>query len=113
VQHIDYAIPPKTHPPMYYMHKYWARKPHNVVAKYVETYSSPNDIVLDPFCGSGVTAIEALKLGRRAVAVDLDPMSVFITRMTGIRVNIDEFENAFKLVEKSAKDRVNNLYKSM
>jgi len=108
--HIDYAIPPKRHPPMYYMHKYWARKPHNVVAKYVETYSRSSDIVMDPFCGSGVTPIEALKLGRRTVAVDLDPMSVFITRMTGIHVDIDKFDNAFELVEHKVKDRIYDLY---
>jgi DNA modification methylase len=112
IPQIDHAITPKTHPPMYYMHKYWARKPHNVVAKYIETYSLPNEIVMDPFSGSGVTPIESLKLGRRAVAVDLDPMSVFITRMTGVYVNIDEFENAFKLIKKTVKDKIYDLYKT-
>ena len=32
VEHINYAIVAKTHTPMYLMHKYWARKPHNVVS---------------------------------------------------------------------------------
>lgn len=112
ISHINYAIPSRTHPPMYYMHKYWARKPHNVVSKYIETYSKPNDVVLDPFCGSGVTPIEALKLGRRAISIDVDPMSVFITRMTGIKIDIKEFEDAFKLVRKTVKDRIYELYQT-
>ena len=62
--HINHALVPKTHPPMYLMHKYWARKPHNVVREYIEHYTKKGDIVLDPFCGSGVTVLEALKADR-------------------------------------------------
>jgi DNA modification methylase len=71
VVHIDHAISPQAHTPMYLMHKFWARKPHNVVGEYIEHYSKKGDIVLDPFVGSGVTAIEALKRGRKAIAIDL------------------------------------------
>ncbi|MFB3896404.1 MAG: DNA methyltransferase, partial [bacterium] len=35
------------------MHKYWARKPHNVVSRYIEYYTNEGDTVLDPFMGSG------------------------------------------------------------
>ena len=69
IAHLIHAIPAKTHPPMYYMHKYWARKPHNVVAEYISTYSKKGEIVLDPFGGSGVTAIEAVKRGRRGIPI--------------------------------------------
>ncbi|MCJ7425197.1 site-specific DNA-methyltransferase [Candidatus Bathyarchaeota archaeon] len=75
--HIDHAISPQAHTPMYLMHKYWARKPHNVVGEYIEHYSKKGEIVLDPFLGSGVTAIESLKRGRKAIAIDLDPLSTF------------------------------------
>ena len=81
-KHIDHALVSKAHTPMYLMHKWWARKPHNVVAEYIKRYSKEGDIVIDPFVGSGVTAIEALKLKRKAVAVDLNPMAIFITKMT-------------------------------
>jgi DNA modification methylase len=57
------------------MHKFWARKPHNIVRHYIESYSRDGEIVLDPFCGSGVTPLEAMKQGRKAIAVDLDPIA--------------------------------------
>jgi len=28
---------------MYLLHKWWARKPHNIVRQYVETYSRPGE----------------------------------------------------------------------
>jgi DNA modification methylase len=34
---------------------------------------SPDDLVLDPFGGSGTTAIAALRHGRRAIIFELNP----------------------------------------
>jgi len=110
IEHINYALVAKTHPPMYLMHKYWARKPHNVVAEYISHYSKKGDIVLDPFAGSGVTAIEAIKLGRKAIAIDLDPMATFITRMTAIPIDLKTFEEVFKDIEEKLKEKIYDLY---
>ena len=92
------------------MHKYWARKPHNVVGEYIEHYSKKGEIVLDPFVGSGVTAIEALKRGRKAIAIDIDPISTFTTRMTLKPISLKEFKEAYKRLEKSVRKDVENLY---
>ena len=66
-EHINYNWPAKTHTSMYLMHKYWARKPANVVAEYIKHYSKEGETVLDPFAGSGVTAVEAIKLRRKGI----------------------------------------------
>ena len=95
-QHIDYAVVAKTHPAMYKMHKYWSRKPYNVIADYIKHYTKKGDIILDPFCGSGVTAIEAIRLKRKVIAVDLNPMAIFITKMTLEPINLAKFEWAFQ-----------------
>ncbi len=97
---------------MYLMHKYWARKPHNVVAKYIKCYSKKGEIVLDPFVGSGVTAIESLKWGRKAVATDLDPMSTFITRMTVLPINLETFKKQFVKIKKKVKKPIDSLYET-
>jgi len=110
--HIDHAISPKAHTPMYLMHKFWARKPHNVVGEYIKHYSKKGEIVLDPFCGSGVTAIEALRYERKAIAIDLDPVATFITRMTLIPVDLKKFEKAYKEIENKIKDKILDLYQT-
>jgi adenine-specific DNA methylase len=95
---------------MYLMHKYWARKPHNVVGEYIEHYSKKGEIVLDPFVGSGVTAIEALKRGRKAIAIDLDPMATFITKMTLLPVDLGKFKDAFEEIKTNVKTEIEKLY---
>jgi len=64
----------------YGVHPYFTRRPGNVVRAYIERYSREGDVVLDPFGGTGVTAIEAMLLGRRAVHNDLNPFANFIAR---------------------------------
>ncbi len=111
-EQLNYALVAKTHTSMYLMHKYWARKPHNVVSEYIKHYTKEGEIVLDPFAGSGVTAIEAIKSGRKAIAIDLNPISAFMTRCTAMPVDLKKFEEAFKEIEKNVKPVIEELYET-
>lgn len=64
----------------YGAHPYFTRRPPNVVRAYIERYSREGDVVLDPFGGTGVTAIEAFLLARYAIHNDLNPFANFIAR---------------------------------
>ncbi len=112
VEHINYALVAKRHTPMYSMHKYWARKPHNIVSEYIAHYAKEGEVVLDPFSGSGVTAIEAIKLGRKAVATDLNPVSAFITRCTAMPIDLRKFEDAFNAIEGNIRPLADELYET-
>ena len=69
------AVIASTHTAEYSMHKYWARKPHNVVSYFINKIVPPNGCVLDPFCGSGVVLHEARKLGINAYGFDINPIA--------------------------------------
>ena len=46
----------------------------------VQRFTEPGDLVVDPFLGSGTTALACLQLGRRFVGCDLDASAVAIAR---------------------------------
>lgn len=110
--HIERQIPPFPHTPMYVWHKYWARKTWNVVGEFIKTYCPEGGIVLDPFAGSGVVAMEALKAGRKAIVCDLLPIATEITRLTLKPVNPEQLRQAFERVEGRVKNKIVDLYKT-
>jgi 16S rRNA G966 N2-methylase RsmD len=62
----------------YGVHPYFTRRPYNVVRRYILHYSKEGDRVLDPFGGSGVTAIEAFLENRVGIQNDINPLANFI-----------------------------------
>lgn len=48
------------------------QKPEKLIAKLVLASTRPGDVVMDPFLGSGTTAVVAHKLGRQFVGVEID-----------------------------------------
>jgi len=108
---MDKSISPSTYKGQYRMHKYWAKKPFNIIREYIKEYTEKNDIILDPFCGSGVTISEAIKTGRKCIGNDLNPVATFITKNMIKPINISDFEDEFKKIKSDLKSKINNLYK--
>jgi len=52
--------------------------PVHLLERIVLMSSDENELILDPFCGTGTTAITAKRLGRRYIGFELDPMYVNI-----------------------------------
>ena len=48
------------------------QKPEKLVSRLIEASSSPKGLVVDPFLGSGTTAVVAKKLGRRFIGFEQD-----------------------------------------
>ena len=92
------------------MHKYWGKKPFNEISKFIEQYSEPEEVVMDCFCGSGVTLIEALKAGRRVYGVDLNPIAIKLAKASLTPVDLKEVERTFESIKKSLFYMINSLY---
>lgn len=60
-----------------------AQKPLELMLDLVASFTSPGDVILDPFAGSGTTGVAALRLGRRAILIERDPAiaAVAVERM--------------------------------
>ena len=67
-------------------HPFPAKFPPQLPELMIRQLSDPGDLVLDPMLGSGTTLVEALRLGRRAVGCDIDPLARLIaaTKLTPI-----------------------------
>lgn len=100
-----------TYKGIYAMHKYWGKKPFNEISKFIEQYSSPEETVMDCFCGSGVTLIEAVKAGRKAVGVDLNPIAIKLANVSMTAVDIDTINATFESIKKKLQKTINSLYK--
>ena len=59
---------------------YPARYPPIIPRVLINKYSKQNEFVLDPFSGGGTTLIEAKKLDRNSLGIDINPKSIEITK---------------------------------
>lgn len=107
------VVEAKTHSPVYTMAKYWARRPWNVFRELISHYTSPGDIVLDPFCGGGVTVVESLILRRKVIGVDINPLATYITEMEIKQLNTEKFWNVFNELERELKALLDEIYKTL
>jgi DNA modification methylase len=60
------------------------QKPEMVVERVMKASSNPGDVVLDPFMGSGTTAVVAVRLGRRFIGFEINEEYV---RLSAKRLN--------------------------
>ena len=116
----DYNVPPFDKPitttkatAIYNMHAYWSKKPHDAIQEYIKHYTLPGDLVLDPFCGSGSTALAALLEKRKVIAIDLSPAATFITKNYCTPVDTDDLQQAFIELNAAVNDEMDWLYETV
>ena len=95
---------------IYSTHKYWSKKPFNIIRDFVIKYSEKGEIVLDPFCGSGISITESIFTGRKAIGIDINPAAIFITKQMLSKVSCKRLIEVYKEIEKKCKEKINNFY---
>lgn len=82
------------------LHPYPAKFIPQIPAHLIAALSAPGDVIFDPFGGSGTTAVESVRLGRRAISIDANPLSALIGRVkTGfmtpsVKADIEQLQAA-------------------
>lgn len=61
------------------LYRYVGKLPPPLTALLVDRYSSEGDVILDPMCGGGTTAIEAVSSNRDCISFDINPVSLTVT----------------------------------
>ena len=107
------AIRTSRHSAVYAMHSYHqGKKPHAAIRQYIRHFSRPGELVLDPFCGSGGTALAAMLEGRTAIALDCSPAAVFIARNYCAAVDPGEIQRAARELMSVARPELDWLYET-
>ena len=63
----------------------------------IRSWSNPNDLILDPFAGSGTTGVEARDLNRDAVLIEINPAYVEIARRK-LRADEQLFDDTVQVI---------------
>lgn len=74
-----------------------------------EVYFNEGDIILDPFCGSGTTLVQANELGMHAIGIDI---SKFNTLITNVKVGEHDIFQLSSEIKNITNDLIEFVYKT-
>jgi DNA methylase len=75
-----HSVNPRWGHSMHTMCSYHGMFPAKVAHYFIQRYSKPGDVVLDPFSGRGTVPLQARVEGRRAISNDLNPLAYVLSR---------------------------------
>jgi 16S rRNA G966 N2-methylase RsmD len=125
--------------PIYKAHSYHTKVPHLAIVPSILHYTEPGDIVLDGFCGSGMTGVAAQWCGsapedyrreveadfqkqglvkprwgsRRVVLNDLSPAATFIAANYNLPFDVREFARAGKRILDEVEQEIGWMYRTV
>lgn len=77
--HLWHIAPPRWGHSMHTMCSYHGMFPAKLAHYFIQRYTRPGDVVLDPFSGRGTVAMQARAEGRRSISNDLSPLAYVLT----------------------------------
>jgi len=73
----------------------------------IKNFTKPGDTVLDPFVGGGTSAVEALALQRKFYGVDVNPLSILISKVKTTILSRNQIIFIKKFNEKIVNGKIN------
>lgn len=99
-----------TERPLQRLHGYWTKKPYEAIQDYIVHYTEPGDLVLDPFCGSGSTALASMFSNRKSIAIDVSPSATFITSHYCTPIDISQTDRLIIEILNQCHEKAGSLY---
>jgi DNA-directed RNA polymerase subunit RPC12/RpoP/16S rRNA G966 N2-methylase RsmD len=118
--------------PIYVAHSYHTKVPHQALMRFILHYTEPGDIVLDGFCGTGMTGVAAqmcasappnlrstleqevagVQWGARIpILLDLSPLATFIAHNYNTPVDVESFRDELSKRLSATEDDIRRAYK--
>jgi DNA modification methylase len=90
---------------IYMSHTYHAKVPPAAVEQFIRHYCNPGELVLDVFCGTGMTGVAAQRSKCKAILIDLSPIATSISsNHNGRYMTLHNIDQAIDVVRKTASD---------
>ncbi len=105
-------LSPETYTGLAGFHKYWGKKPTESLSYLIENLTTDNDIVMDPFLGSGLIARESLMRNRRFIGIDINPFSIEHSHFLLDLPSSQEYYKALLEIENTVSKEINKVYKT-
>jgi len=93
-------------------HSYATKVPHQIVTQLLLHYTDPGDIVLDSYCGSGMTAVAAQFTGRSAIIGDLSPGATFLAANFNLPYSDSDFNDDIERITAALTSECGWLYET-
>jgi len=77
----------------HHIHRYPAKLIPHIPNYLINKFTEEEDIVLDPFCGSGTTLLETILSKRNAFGIELNPVARLLSKVKTTPLNILELKN--------------------
>lgn len=93
---------------MHSFHRYFGKLIPAIPAFAIKTLTKEGDYILDSFCGSGTSLLEAKNLSRNAYGVDLNPLAVFMAKIKTTKIPKKKVEGVWSKLKLKIKNDKHN-----
>ena len=83
--------------------RYFGKFPPSIATYLITTFTNTDDLVIDPMCGSGSTALECKILNRACITNDINPLSIAITKAKTTYIAEDSLTRTLNKIVKNYK----------
>lgn len=90
-------------------HSYPARMHPSIARSVIEDFADKDELIFDPFSGSGTIPIEAMVRGNRAVGLDRSPLAIRLARVKATPIDREEaarLEGLAEILSELSEERV-------
>src|SRR4030042_1930388 len=111
----DKSVKAGKNTPIYNAHSYHTKVPYQGIIPFIEHYTEPGDLILDPFCGSGMTGVATLLAPsgpRKVILNDLSPAAVHIARNYCTPCDVQALRKEFERIRLAVKEEFDWLYET-